>query len=132
MTRRDVFFYGLFMDEAVLRTKGINPLRPRRAVVPGRRLRIGRRALLVPQFGQQAFGMVFALTDREIESLYAEPGLELYHPQSVVAVFEDVTFAAVTTLNLSEVDSTPQVNAEYATKLRLIFERLGFPADQIP
>jgi predicted 3-demethylubiquinone-9 3-methyltransferase (glyoxalase superfamily) len=128
---RDVFFYGLFMDEAVLRAKGVDPLRPRKAVVPGYRRRIGRRALLVPQFGHQAFGMVFALTEREIGSLYAEPGLELYRPESVVAIFEDATFAAVTTFNLSEVDSTPQVNAEYATKLRLIFERLGFPADQI-
>src|SRR3954453_13349411 len=129
---RDVFFYGLFMDEAVLRSKGVDPLRPRKSVLPGYRLRIGRRALLVPPFGHQAFGMVFSLTEREIGSLYAEPGLELYRPESVVAVLEDATFAAVTTFNLSVVDSTPEVNPEYATKLRLIFERLGFPADEIP
>lgn len=47
-TARDLFFYGLFMDEDVLRDRGVSPLRPRSAVVPGYRLRIGRRALLVP------------------------------------------------------------------------------------
>lgn len=130
-TARDLFFYGLFMDEAILRGKGVSPMRPRRAVVPGYRLRIGRRALLVSQFGAQAFGMVFALTDREIESLYAEPGLELYRPQSVTASFEDGTFAAVTTFNLSEAHATAEPNPDYAEKLRAVFQRLGFPTDEL-
>lgn len=126
---RDLFFYGLFMDEAILRDKGVSPLRPRRAVVPGYRLRIGSRALLVPQFGAQAFGMVFALTDREVELLYSEPGLELYRPQSVTASFEDGTFAAVTMFNLGEAHATAEPNPDYAEKLRAVFQRLGFPTD---
>ena len=132
MAMRDVFFYGLFMDGALLRERGINPLRPRKAVVPCYRLRIGRRALLVPQFGAQAFGMVFALSDPEIASLYAEPGLELYRPESVVAFFEDGTIGAVTTFNLSEEHATAKVNRDYAMKLRVIFEQLGFPTDDVP
>jgi hypothetical protein len=127
---RDVFFYGLFMDEDILRDEGVSPLRPRKASVPGYRLRIGRRALLVPQFGAQAFGMVFSLTDREIESLYADPGLELYRPESVIASFEDGTFAAVTTFNLGEAHATSESNVDYAAKLRVVFERLGFPTDE--
>jgi hypothetical protein len=130
-TTRDLFFYGLFMDEGILRDKGVNPLRPRRAVVPGYRLRIGRRALLVPQFGARAFGMVFALTDREIASLYAEPGLELYRPESVIASFEDGTFAPVTAFNLSQADAVAEPNLDYAVKLRVVFERLGFPTDEL-
>jgi hypothetical protein len=94
-------------------------------------LRIGRRALLVPQFGAQAFGMVFSLTDREIASLYAEPGLELYRPESVIASFEDGTFAPVTTFNLSEAHAAAETNTEYAAKLRVVFERLGFPIDEL-
>jgi len=130
-TARDLFFYGLFMDEAILHDKGVSPLRPRRAVVPGYRLRIGRRALLVPQFGAQAFGMVFALTNREIESLYAEPGLEQYRPQSVTASFEDGSFAEVTTFNLGEAQATAESNPDYAEKLRGVFKRLGFPTDEL-
>jgi hypothetical protein len=128
---RDLFFYGLFMDERILRDKGVIPLRPRRATVPGYRLQIGRRALLVPQFGAQAFGMVFALTNREIASLYAEPGLELYRPESVIASFEDGTFAPVTTFNLSEAHADAEPNTEYAVRLRVVFERLGFPTDEL-
>jgi hypothetical protein len=128
-TTRDLFFYGLFMDAAILREKGVNPLRPRKAVVPGFRLRIGGRALLVPQFGAQAYGMVFALTDREIAALYAEPDLELYRPESVIASFEDGTFGAVTTFNLGATHASSEVNREYATKLQVVLERLGFPTD---
>ena len=124
----DVFFYGLYMDQDILHAKGVDPQAPRKAVVPGYRLAIGRRALLVPQFGAQAFGMVFALTDREIESLYAEPGLEMYRPESVIASFEDGTFAAVTTFNLGE-PVPGDVDLKYAAKLRVVLERLGFRAD---
>ncbi len=126
---RDVFFYGLFMDEEILRAKGIHPRAPRKAVVPGYRLRIGQRAMLFPQFAAQAFGMVFALTDQEIESLYAEPGLETYRPESVIASFEDGTFSAVTTFNVRGVPAVGEPNLEYAAKLRAVLERLGFPAD---
>lgn len=75
--------------------------------------------------------MVFALTDREIASLYAEPGLELYRPQSVIASFADGTFAAVTTFNLSEAHATTEPNLDYAARLRVVFERLGFPTDEL-
>jgi len=126
-----VFFYGLFMDQDLLRDKGVHPQSPRKAVVPGHRLRIGQRAKLSPQFGAQVFGMVFTLTNQEIESLYAEPGLEMYRPESVIALFEDGTFAAVTTFNLSEVFTSEETNSEYAAKLRAVLERLDFPADYV-
>jgi hypothetical protein len=128
---RDVFFYGLFMDEDLLRSSGVNPRRPRRAVVPGYRLRIARRARLEPRFGAQAFGMVFALTDREIASLYAEPGLELYRPEALVASFEDGTLAAVTAFNLGEAHAAARPNPDYTAKLRVVFERLGFPTYEL-
>jgi len=126
---RDIFFYGLFMDEEILRGKGINPRTPRKAIVPGYRLRIGQRAMLLQQFAAQAFGMVFALTDPEIQSLYAAPGLEVYHPQSVIASFENGTFAAVTTFNVRETQITGEPNSEYAAKLRAVLKNLGFPSD---
>lgn len=46
--RLDVFFYGLFMEVAVLRKIGLTPVNPRRAYVEGFALRIGQRATLVP------------------------------------------------------------------------------------
>jgi hypothetical protein len=87
--------------------------------------------MLVPQFGAQAFGMVFTLTDREIELLYADPGLEADRPESVIASFDDGTYAAVTTFNLSEASASGKAHSEYAAKLRAVLERLGFPSDCI-
>ena len=126
-----MFFYGLFMDENVLRAKGVQPQAPRKAVVAGYRLRIGQRAMLVPEPEARTFGMVFALTDRELESLYAEPGLESYRPESVAASFDDGTVAAVTTFNLSDAVAAGEPNSEYAAKLRAVLERLGFPAEAV-
>ena len=123
----DVFFYGLFMDESVLRAKGVEPRAARKAVVRDYELRIAQRAMLVPQPGSQAFGMVYALTDAELDSLYGEPGLEMYRPESVIATFEDGSSAEVTTFNLSDTTETGEPNLEYAAKLRAVLERLGFP-----
>jgi hypothetical protein len=50
--RIDVFFYGLFMDDALLREKGLNPERPRIAWVENFCLVIGARATMVPALGQ--------------------------------------------------------------------------------
>src|SRR6185369_11174462 len=94
---KDIFFYGLFMDESVLRAKGVEPRAARKAVVRDYQLKIGQRAMLSPQQSSQAYGMVYALNDREIDSLYNEPGLEIYHPEVVVATFEDGSSSEVTT-----------------------------------
>jgi hypothetical protein len=39
--RIDVFFYGLFMDADLLRSKGVHPENVRQACAPGFALRIG-------------------------------------------------------------------------------------------
>ncbi len=87
--------------------------------------------MLLPQLGAQAFGMVFALTNREIDTLYAEPGLDMYRPELVTASLEDGRFATVTTFNLGEGFASEQTNSQYAAKLRAVLERLGFPTDYV-
>ena len=124
---RDVFFYGLFMDENVLRAKGVQPERPRKAVVDGYQLRIGQRAMLVAQASSKAYGMVYALSDNDLKSLYSEPGLNMYRAETVVARFEDGSRAALSTYNLPEEFADEETNGEYAAKLRAVLERLGFP-----
>ena len=51
--RIDVFFYGLFMDYALLREKGMNPVDRRMASVENFSLVIGARATLVPYVGRK-------------------------------------------------------------------------------
>ena len=115
------------MDESVLRAKGVEPRAARRAVVRDYQLKIGQRAMLVRQTSSQAYGMVYALSESEIDSLYSEPGLEMYHPEVVVATFEDGSSSAVTTFNLPHDADTSDPNPAYVAKLRLVLERLGFP-----
>jgi len=124
---KDIFFYGLFMDESVLRAKGVEPRLPRKAIVRDYQLHIDQRAMLCPQPASQAFGMVYALTDSEIESLYNEPGLNMYRPEPLVATFADGSSSEVTTYNLPAKTETDAPNLEYAAKLRAVLERLGFP-----
>jgi hypothetical protein len=124
---KDVFFYGLFMDDRVLREKGIQPKSSRKAVVYGHQLKIGRRAMLIARHSSKAFGMVHALTERELNSLYAEPGLEMYRAETVVATFEDGSRSSLTTFNVQPTAADEETNFEYAAKLRSVLERLGFP-----
>jgi hypothetical protein len=49
--RVEVFFYGLFMDEELLRGKGLEPEGGEIAAIDGFALRIGQRAALVPTPG---------------------------------------------------------------------------------
>ncbi len=53
---KDVFFYGLFMDDRVLREKGIQPKSSRKAVVYGHQLKIGRRAMLIARHDSLNWG----------------------------------------------------------------------------
>jgi hypothetical protein len=48
-----VFFYGLFMDESLLASRGLSPSKAIVGYVNGYRLRIGRRATLVPDDGNR-------------------------------------------------------------------------------
>ena len=125
------FFYGLYMDENILHGKGINPRMPKKVVVPGFRLRIGAKAFLSPQFGAQAFGMVYSLTHAELHALYAGSGLDMYKQEAVLALFEDGSSGAVVTFNLTIPPSSQESNPDYASKLRVVLKRLDFPNDYI-
>ena len=58
--RVEVFFYGLFMDEELLRGKGLEPEGGEIAAIDGFALRIGQRAALVPTPDAKVYGSVFS------------------------------------------------------------------------
>ena len=127
----DAFFYGLYMDERLLRDKGVQPRIPRKAVMPGHALVIGRRVGLLRRFGAQAFGMVFALTRDELHTLYAGSGLDMYHAEPALVLFENGSAATVCTFNLAEPPDAGERNEDYAKKLAAVLQALKFPADYI-
>jgi len=127
----DVFFYGLFMDEALLRAKGIPSPNLRIASVPGFQLLIGHRATLVPAPGKSVFGVVASLSHRELEQLYSEPSVQAYKPEAVLAHIQNGERVAVLCFNLLDAPSDDEHNPEYAAILRALAERLQFPLEYI-
>ena|SRR5215213_5457908 len=129
--RVEVFFYGLFMDEALLRGKGLNPLNRRAASVEDFQLVIGERATLVRREGARAHGFVYTLTRGEVESLYSEESVSAYRPEVLTARLADGSVQEVACFNLPAPPPGGESNPPYASKLRQLAERLGLPADYV-
>jgi hypothetical protein len=130
----NAFFYGLFMDADILRGGGIEPRDPRRGHVDDFALQIGERATLVPRAGGRSYGMVYLLTQDELDRLYCEPGLTEYQPETVlVSVGENTTIPA-RCYNLAvspDASEAPEVNFDYAKRLKAVLKTLGFPDDYV-
>lgn len=127
----DAFFYGLFMDEGILRLSNVTPVNPRPAYVDGFALRIGQRATLVPFKGARVYGMLFGLTHSELESLYSAPGLDQYRAEAVLAQALNGHPCAALCYNLREAPQPNEHNSDYAARLQLILQKLAFPADYV-
>jgi hypothetical protein len=131
MRRIDVFFYGLFMDEALLHEKGVRPGSMQPASVRGFQLRIGRRATLVANAAGCAYGIVASLTHRELDQLYSDPSLRDYRPEAVLAAISNSHSVPALCFNLMAPPSPDERNIDYARKLRALAQRLGFPPDYL-
>jgi hypothetical protein len=127
----NVFFYGLFMDEALLQTKGITSPNLRVAFVPGFQLRIGNRATLVPIPSERVFGVVASLSHTELERLYSDPSVQAYKPEAVLAHLLNGETLAALCFNLMKPPSTNEHNHKYVIKLRALATQLRLPPDYV-
>src|ERR687884_415096 len=125
--RIDLFFYGLFMDEALLREKGMNPKNRRMAFVENFSLVIGARATLVPCPGRTVHGVLFSLTHTEVDALYSEASVSVYRPEAVSARLADGSIIPALCFNLPVPPSTDERNPQYVSRLRELAERIGLP-----
>ena len=129
--RIEVFFYGLFMDADLLRTKGVNPANIRPAFVSGFSLRIGQRATLLRNPNGLAHGILMELTHEEVEQLYSESSVRAYRPEAVLCTPNDGSLVPALCFNLLEPPRPEEANSEYAAKLRGLAARLGLPSDYV-
>jgi hypothetical protein len=127
----DAFFYGLYMDDTMLRGAGVTPHAPRKARADGYALKIGKRATLVKAPGSSAWGMVYALMPDDLAKLYGGPGLEVYRPEEIEVTLENRAIIPARVYNLSHPPAPDERNPEYAEKLRAAMTRMGFPAGYI-
>jgi len=129
--RIDVFFYGLFMDAELLRSKGVAPQNIRRAGVPGYALRIGKQATLWREPTACAYGIVMEVTHEEVEKLYSEESVRAYRPEAILVQLEDGSRIPALTFNLVESPYANEHNSEYATKLRELARRLELSTEYV-
>jgi hypothetical protein len=127
----DVFFYGLFMDSALLQAKGVHPSDVRRASVAGWQLRIGARATLVPAAGEMVHGLLMKLSQQDLDALYAEPSVREYRPEPVLARVEGGAHVAALCYNLPVAPGAGERNGDYARKLRDVAVTVGLPGDYV-
>ena len=120
------FFYGLFMDESLLASKGINASKPTVGYVDGYGLRIGRRATLVPDHGNRAYGVLMTLRAADVTALYSDESVTDYISESVSVVLADGTVESAVCYNLPE-HKLEGANPEYANALLVLAARLGLP-----
>jgi hypothetical protein len=129
--RIDLFFYGLFMDDALLREKGLNPVNRRMAFVENFSLVIGARATLVPCAGRIVHGVIYSLTHGEVDALYSEDSVSVYRPEAVVAQLADGSVTPALCFNLPVPPSGDERNPQYVSKLRELVARIGLPQSYV-
>jgi hypothetical protein len=129
--RIDVFFYGLFMDDALLREKGLNPMNRRPASVENYCLVIGARASLVPCAKGIVHGVLFELTHGEVDELYSDDSVSVYRPEAVLTQQTDGTITPALCFNLPSPPAVAERNSLYASKLKELAARIGLPPSYV-
>ncbi len=121
-----VFFYGLFMDESILASKGIRPTDPTIGYVDGYGLRIGKRATLLPEANSRAYGVLMKIALEDAAALYSEQSVADYVAEPVVVTLpRDIQVSAVCyNLPATKLVGT---NPEYAATLLALASKLGLP-----
>jgi hypothetical protein len=127
----DVFFYGLFMDRALLLTKGVRAINERKGKVEGYSLRIGKRATLVPTQDSVVYGIVMSLSQVDLDALYSDPSVSDYRSENATAQFSDGTTAPVLCFNLPIAPTAEEHNQDYADKLRALATKLELPSEYV-
>jgi hypothetical protein len=122
----EVFFYGLFMDQDLLRKKGVNPSNPRKGYLNNYELKIGNRASLIQSPKEKSHGIVMTIADGEIIKLYAEKSVTDYVPEKVEVVTETNELIIATCYNLPP-ELMTGTNEAYAKSLYNLAKKLNFP-----
>lgn len=125
-----VFFYGLFMDETLLKEKGFHPTKPVLGYVEGYALKIGERATLVKSPGQRTYGATMSLSKEELDSLYGESSVVDYLPEDIIVTTFKNEPLKVVVYNLP-LEKLAGKNKQYAQLLVNTARALRLPKEYI-
>ncbi len=122
----NVFFYGLFMDEALLGRMGILPRSAATGYVDGLALHIGERATLLPCAGARAYGVMMDIACDQVQGLYGDKSVAEYVPEPVQVELQGASTVEAVCYNLPA-EKVAGANKSYALSLLAAAEKLGFP-----
>ena len=121
-----VFFYGLFMDESVLASRGVQPADATLGYLEGYRLHIGKRATLLPEANARAYGVLMKVVPEDVASLYSAPSVADYVAEPVVVTLPGNIRVSAVCYNLPAT-KLGGTNPEYAAALLALAGKLGMP-----
>jgi hypothetical protein len=121
-----IFFYGLFMDESLLASKGVHVSQAAIGHVDGYSLRLGDRATLVPASNSRAYGVLMKIGSGDAAALYAEPSVADYVAETVVVTLPGNNQVSAVCYNLPA-EKLTGTNPQYAMHLLALAKRLGLP-----
>jgi hypothetical protein len=122
------FFYGWFMDPALLKDKGLSPSDPVVAKLPNYKFILGQRASMISCNGQETWGTLIELEQQELDQLYSEPSVKDYVAIDVTC--EDKLgrkISAKTYILPGDYKIYPPESTDYARTLYDICEKLKLP-----
>lgn len=122
-----IFFYGLFMDEDILRNKGIHISDQQTGFLKDHTIKITERANLVSSMGDKVFGSVMEISEDDVKQLYSQPDVSEYFPEEFSIVTDTGETVTATCYILPHTDGT-LMNQAYAKALYELAERKKFPA----
>lgn len=125
----EVFFYGLYMDEEILKSKGIEIRNQRAAYLKNYELKIGKLATLHRVKNAKAYGLVYSLTHKEIYSLYEGAGLKQYIQEAVLVQTDDNKEVVALTCILLDDTNNGNINEEYRSKLIKCMNKYKLPIE---
>lgn len=125
-----VFFYGSYMNRAVLDEVGFNPGSWEPASLPGFDIRIAPRANVVRAAGQVVFGILATATHAELERLYEHArGVlgEVYRPEAVLVHVQDGHWCPALCYVASDMVER-SADPAYVERILQPARELGFPS----
>lgn len=125
-----VFFYGLFMDESLLASKGVRAKESTTGYVEGYRLYIGERATLLPEPNSRAYGVLMKIAPEHAAALYSERSVADYVAEPVVVILPGGAEASAVCYNLPA-DKLAGTNPAYAADLLALATELGLPGSYL-
>jgi hypothetical protein len=132
MRRVWTFFYGSFMNPAVLAKADVHPTELQKARLDAWRLTIAPRATLVPSRRDAVFGILAQLTHADLDKLYTKDwfGFGTYLPEAVaVTDANGRQVPALTYIAWEERSGKP--TAEYIERIVSIARAYSFPDDYV-